>query len=221
MPLAQLGAAWRPYLERELEAFGLSARAGESFFDLASTYLDRLVAWNARIDLTAARAPEELVDLAFADAALLAGRATLRPGERWVDVGSGMGAPGVALSLFEPSLELTLVDSRSKRAAFLRTLAASLSGPKLDVRRERSERLPDAGWDVAISRATLPPPEWLREGARLARCDVWVLLAREQPPRLPDWELAHDLAFEWPLTGRSRRAAAFRRRRSSGLQNSM
>jgi 16S rRNA (guanine527-N7)-methyltransferase len=210
MPLAQLGAGWRPYLTRELEAFGLTARSTETFFANACTYLDRLVAWNARIDLTAAREPEELVDLAFADAAALAGRAALRPDERWVDVGSGMGAPGVALSLFEPTLTLTLVDSRAKRTAFLRTLAVSLSGPKLEIRRERSERLPAAGWDVAISRATLPPPEWLREGARLSTREVWVLLAREPPPVLEGRELALDLAFEWPLTGRSRRAAAFR-----------
>jgi 16S rRNA (guanine527-N7)-methyltransferase len=209
MSLAQLGAGWQPLLERELGAFGLSAQVGDAFLSSATTYLDRLVEWNARIDLTAAREPEELVDLTFADAAALAGAGALRPGECWVDVGSGMGAPGVALALFEPSLRMTLVDSRAKRIAFLRTLGASLSGLALEIRRERSERLAGGAWAVAISRATLPPPEWLREGARLAEREVWVLLAREGPPSLTGWDAASDLAFEWPLTGRQRRAVAF------------
>jgi 16S rRNA (guanine527-N7)-methyltransferase len=209
MSLAQLGAAWQPLLEREVGAFGLSARADAAFFARATTYLDRLVEWNARIDLTAAREPEELVDLTFADAAALARSGALRPGERWVDVGSGMGAPGVALALFEPSLAITLVDSRAKRTAFLRTLGASLPGLGIEVRRERSERLAEAAWAVAISRATLPPPNWLREGIRLAEREVWVLLAREAPPSVPGWSAVNDFAFDWPLSGRQRRAVAY------------
>jgi 16S rRNA (guanine527-N7)-methyltransferase len=209
MALAQLGAAWRPLLRRELAGFGLSAHADEDFLARAETYLDRVVAWNARIDLTAASDSEELVDLAFADAAVLAANGALRPSQRWVDVGSGMGAPGVALRLFEPSLSVTLVEPRAKRVAFLRTLGVSLGGFALEVRRERSEQLPDQSFDVAISRATLPPPEWLREGARLAARRVWVLLAREAPPSCRGVRPVSDLAFEWPLTGRSRRAVGY------------
>jgi len=209
MPLAQLGAAWRPLLQRELASFGLSASADEDFLSRAETYLDRLVAWNARIDLTAARDPEELVDLTFADAAALAAHRALGPSERWVDIGSGMGAPGVALRLLEPSLSMTLVEPRAKRIAFLRTLGVSLGGFALEVRRARSEELPDRSFDVAISRATLPPPEWLREGARLATHTVWVLLARAAPPSCPGWRPTLDLVFEWPLTARARRAVRF------------
>jgi 16S rRNA (guanine527-N7)-methyltransferase len=208
--LAQLGAGWRALLEREIQAFGVAERAGEAFLERAVTYLDRLVQWNARIDLTAAREPEELVDLAFADALALAGHGVLHPGERWVDVGSGMGAPGVGLAACEPLLSVTLVEPRAKRVAFLRTLAASLDGLRLEIRRERSETLARRSFDVAISRATLPPPAWLREGAGLATRAVWVLLAREAPPSLPGWETALDLRFDWPLTSRARRAVCFR-----------
>ena len=63
---------------------------------------------------------------------------------------------------------------------------------------------------VAISRATLPPPEWLREGIRLAEREVWVLLARDLPPSADGWSIADDGSFEWPLTGRSRRVVSFR-----------
>ncbi|HEY3500399.1 MAG TPA: RsmG family class I SAM-dependent methyltransferase [Polyangiaceae bacterium] len=211
MALAQLGEGWRALLGREIEAFGVAERAGETFLVRAATYLDRLVHWNQRIDLTAAREPEELVDLAFADALALSGHGVLRAAERWVDVGSGMGAPGVALAVCEPLLSVTLVEPRAKRVAFLRTLAASLDGLSLEIRRERSEALADASFEVAISRATLAPPLWLREGARLATREVWVLLAREAAPELPGWEAAVDLRFEWPLTSRARRAVCFRR----------
>lgn len=197
-------------LERELAAFGLSARVGSDFLAQAAIYLDRLVAWNERIDLTAAREPEELVDLAFADAAALSAHGVLHAGERWVDVGTGMGAPGVALTLFEPALGMTLVEPRAKRVAFLRTLGVSLEPLHFEIRRERSDRISDGSFDVAISRATLAPPEWLREGARLATREVWVLLAREAPPSVPGWEAAADLRFDWPLTARARRAVGYR-----------
>jgi len=213
MALAQLGAGFSPLVERVLEAFGLAFGGEERAAILARAvaFLDRVVAWNARIDLTAARDAEELVDLTFADAAAVVASGPLDRGERWVDVGSGMGAPGLPLALLAPGLDVTLVEPRAKRVAFLRTVLTELGAVPVHVERRRSDTFDAASFDVAISRATLPPAEWLAEGARLATGRVWVLLARGERPTLEGWTAVRDVTFQWPLTRRERRAVAFER----------
>jgi 16S rRNA (guanine527-N7)-methyltransferase len=208
MALAQLGAGWAPYLSRVVAGLASSVAPPPAFERLASTLLDLTVKWNAKMDLTAAKTPEELVDLTFADAMALFGRGELRPDEAWLDVGSGSGAPGFPLALLEPRLRVSLLEPMQKRVAFLRTLVGTL-GVRAQVVRGRVEEVGGASTDVAISRATLPPADWLREGARLARREVWVLLARETPPVCAGWSVRTDFTFEWPLTGRKRRLVSF------------
>lgn len=210
MGLERLGADWVPLVLRALgnarsgppdgsTGAGLSARLG--------AYLDEVVDWNERIDLTAARSAEELVDLTVADAAVVA-RASSASGT-WIDVGSGAGAPGLSLAMMLPAATLTLVEPQSKRVAFLRHVIGKLGLANVTVERARSDRIPDHAYDVAVSRATLPPDEWLVEGARIARACVWVLLAAHEPPAFPDLRLDLDVQYEWPLTHARRRAARY------------
>jgi 16S rRNA (guanine527-N7)-methyltransferase len=191
---------------RVATAFGAS---GEGLVAKLSAYVGLVEAWNAKIDLTAARTPEELVDLLAADALFLA--AHVRQGARVVDVGSGAGAPGLPLAIARPDLDVTLVEPLQKRVAFLRTVIGSLwQGRTTQPRvvRARGEELAKKGerFEAAISRATLPPPAWARLGAQLAEDEVWILLAREDAPEVPGRDVAEDVRYEWPLTGASRRA---------------
>lgn len=209
MPLAQLGRGWLPLVERVVDALAPGRSPPDPFASQACQLLELTVAWNAKLDLTAAKEPAELVDLMLADAVALFGQSDVRSGEAWLDVGSGSGAPGLPLALLEPGARVTLLEPMQKRVAFLRTLVGTL-GATAQVLRGRAEQRPDRSTEFAISRATLPPADWLREGARLATREVWLLLAREAPPALPGWHLHADRSFVWPLTGRSRRLVAFR-----------
>jgi 16S rRNA (guanine527-N7)-methyltransferase len=121
-----------------------------------------------------------------------------------LDVGSGAGAPGLVLALLRPELPITLVEPKAKRVAFLRSAIGQLGLRRAVVEPVRSSALPAAGHDVAISRATFSPDDWLEEGARLARRTVWVLLARGQPPERAGFGLARELRYRWPLTGAER-----------------
>ena len=168
-------------------------------------YCTLAVTWNQRIDLTAARSADELVDLLLADALAICAARPGGAGERWFDVGSGIGAPGIPLALLSP-IRMTLIEPRTKRVAFLRTAAGALGRPDIAVSRTRSDEFSGASCDVAISRATLPPPEWLKEGARLATRSVWLLLAKAAVPDLDGREILADIAYSWPLTGVQRRA---------------
>jgi 16S rRNA (guanine527-N7)-methyltransferase len=173
-------------------------------------WLALLEEWNQRMDLTAARSPEELVDLMLADALVLA--AHIERGARVIDVGTGAGAPGLALALVRPDLRATLAEPNGKRASFLRTVIGSLGRTDVVLSRDRGEALAGRrAWDVAVSRATLPPPAWLDLATRLAAPGgtVWLLLSKESPPEHQRARLAETIPYRWPLTGAARVAAAY------------
>jgi 16S rRNA (guanine527-N7)-methyltransferase len=174
-------------------------------------WLDLLREWNERMDLTAARDDDELFDLMLADALALAPR--VPHGARVVDVGCGAGAPGLALALVRPDLAVTLVEPLSKRVAFLRTVVGTLARTDIVLAKEKGEataaRSPN-GWDVAISRATLAPVEWIPLGLRLAPV-AWALLARGDAPEIAGARSTDDLAYVWPLTQAARHAVRYAR----------
>lgn len=173
------------------------------------TWLDLLREWNARMDLTAARGEDELLDIMLADAALLAKHVPERA--RVVDVGCGAGAPGLALALVRPDLAVTLVEPLAKRVSFLRTVLGTLGRTDIVLVREKGEATAarSAGaWDVAVSRATLPPVAWIPLGLRLAGT-AWALLAREDAPDVEGARREEEIAYVWPLTGAARRAVRY------------
>jgi 16S rRNA (guanine527-N7)-methyltransferase len=174
------------------------------------TWLERLQEWNARIDLTAAGTPEELVDLMLADAMVLAPR--IPQGARVVDIGTGAGAPGLALALLRRDLRVTLVEPLGKRAAFLRTVVGAVSRSDVVIERARGDAVEGRrAWEVAVSRATLAPTPWLALGVTLAAPggSVWALLARDEAPSNERAQLVDDVSYTWPLTGAPRRAVGY------------
>lgn len=206
-----------------LSAKGVLERIGPHFPGLdgqgalfCECWLGLLLDWNQKIDLTAARTADELLDLMLADAAVLS--AHLAPGVNVLDVGAGAGAPGLALALFRPDVRVTLVEPMQKRVAFLNTVVGALiskgmESSRIRVMRDRVEHQKprsEPGW-VAISRATLSPADWLREGARLVPTgEVWVLLAKEAAPEYAGWSAVKDIGYAWPLSGAKRRALCYR-----------
>jgi 16S rRNA (guanine527-N7)-methyltransferase len=210
MALQRLESGWLPRIDRVLEAApascGRSLVVSDAMRQQLVRWLDLVVAWSERVDLTAARDADTLVDLLLADAAVLAG--THLTGSV-IDVGSGVGAPAIPLAILLPAQRLTLVEPRERRAAFLRTSIGTLERPDIELLRKRSMEVQAEIADVAMSRATLAPPLWLREGARLARSAVWIFLGQDEPPHLASWHADLDLSYDWPLTGGRRRAVRF------------
>ena len=107
-------------------------------------YLDLLLRWNARVNLTAVRDPEKIVtrhfgESLFAARVLLRGRDAAAAASTLVDVGSGAGFPGVPMKLFAPQLGLTLIEAHNKRAVFLREVVRSLELDRTEVFGGRAE----------------------------------------------------------------------------------
>ena len=103
-----------------------------------SSYLDLLLKWNARTNLTAIRDPEEIVRRHFGES-LFAAR-HLDPGTL-LDFGSGAGFPGLPIALFRPEITVTLAESQNKKASFLREAVRTLGLPT-EVWSDRVEVMP-------------------------------------------------------------------------------
>ena len=114
-------------------------------------YLTLLQQWNQAYNLTAIRDPQEMLYKHIADSLACA---PYLQGERWLDVGSGAGLPGIPLALAFPDREWTLLDSNGKKTRFLLQVKALLNLRNVTVVQARVETFaPPHCFDGVIARA--------------------------------------------------------------------
>jgi 16S rRNA (guanine527-N7)-methyltransferase len=203
MHLARIAELLEPFLSPiPNSCHSEPAKAGEESAVLSptqlqniSTYIDILLRWNARINLTAIRNPEEIVTRHFGES-LVAARHLFplypvsssvppvpsvvkdfdldsadarRPTAeaRVADLGSGAGFPGIPIKLWAPNIALTLIESNQKKATFLRELARALTLTDINIQNARAETLPHATFDVITLRAVERLPKVLPVAAKL------------------------------------------------------
>lgn len=150
-----------------------------------SAYLDLLLKWNARTNLTAIREPEEIVRRHFGES-LFAAR-HLGPCETLLDLGSGAGFPGLPIALLRPEISVTLAESQGKKAAFLREAARTLA-LNVEVWGNRAEALPpERRFDTVTLRAVDNMTAALAAAEPRAIRQVAVLTSTTGAPSLPDF----------------------------------
>src|SRR5258708_38703951 len=125
---------------------------------LVSTYLDLLLKWNARMNLTAVRDPEQIVQRHFGESFFAARHLQARHPDATslADLGSGAGFPGLPIKIWDPKLNLTLIESHQKKAVFLREAIRTLELEAKDaqVLNARAESLgADTKADIVTPRA--------------------------------------------------------------------
>jgi 16S rRNA (guanine527-N7)-methyltransferase len=113
----------------------------QTLYPQLSLYLDLLLKWNARTNLTAIRDPEEIVRRHFGESLFAAqyldpATATL------LDFGSGAGLPGLPIALLRPEIQVTLAESQNKKATFLREVVRTLKLPT-EIWAARVETMPE------------------------------------------------------------------------------
>jgi len=127
-------------LRKLLETFGLdlSSIQQEQIF----AYLQLLLRWNEKINLTAVRNPEECVTRHFGESLFIAGHYQLQ-GDL-LDIGSGAGFPGLALKIVFPGISVTLLEPVAKKRAFLKEAVRVCGFSQVAVRGERMEAFASA-----------------------------------------------------------------------------
>lgn len=102
--------------------FGLNLSASE--LDLFSRYLSLVQKWAGKISLTALRGEREIVLKHFLDS--LAVHPLLADSLFILDLGAGIGCPGIPLKIVRPSLKLLLLESKAKKVSFLNQVIRTL-----------------------------------------------------------------------------------------------
>jgi 16S rRNA (guanine527-N7)-methyltransferase len=136
-------------------------------------YLELIMKWNARINLTAIRTPEEIVRRHFGESLYVGGHVgtcgTL------LDFGSGGGFPGVPIQLVRPDVRVTLAESHNKKAAFLNEVVRNLGLPT-EVWAGRVEAMPgERRFDVVTLRAVDHMERAVAEAAQRATDRVLIV----------------------------------------------
>jgi len=106
---------------------------------LLLAYLELLIKWNKAYNLTAVRDPNEMVSRHLLDS-LSVVPYVAQGGERWLDVGSGGGMPGIPLAILFPERAFTLLDSNGKKTRFLTQVKLELKLANLEVIHSRVEQ---------------------------------------------------------------------------------
>lgn len=113
----------------------------EHFLSQSEAFLSELLKWNKKINLISRRDESRLIEHHLLDSLCLLSVQGNLSGKRIVDVGSGAGFPGVVLAAWEPKAQVFLVESRSKKVAFLRAVGRRLTIQNLSVVHSRIEAL--------------------------------------------------------------------------------
>jgi 16S rRNA (guanine527-N7)-methyltransferase len=140
-------------LRQLLDPFDLDLSSPQS--DQILSYLQLLLRWNRKINLTALRDPEECVTRHFGESLFLASALQLHGS--LLDIGSGAGFPGLSLKIAFPQISITLIEPIAKKRAFLKEAARACGFRQVEVRGERLEDLvratPQPAFDFATMRA--------------------------------------------------------------------
>lgn len=136
-----------------LAEYSISADSKSPLVAGIQSYVGLLLQWNRSISLTAVTDPEDVVRFHFGESLFAASRVPITGG-RLADVGSGAGFPGLPLKMLISSLDLTLIESNAKKAAFLAEAVRRLGLDGAHIFRGRTEELQDpAAFDLITARA--------------------------------------------------------------------
>lgn len=133
----------------------LSTEQAEQFYN----YMNILIDWNEKINLTAITEPKEIIQKHFIDSLTIS--KYIKANTEIIDVGTGAGFPGIPIKIANNGTKITLLDSLNKRLIYLNELIQELDLENIETIHYRAE---EAGqnlkyreqFDIAVSRAVAP-----------------------------------------------------------------
>lgn len=180
-------------IRRALEEFKLPAYDDQVL--QIQQYINVLLSWNHKVNLTAIRDPLEILYRHFCES-MFAGISVPMERGRLADVGTGAGFPGLPLKILRPSLQVFLIESNLKKATFLAEVIRTLGLRGTQVLVGRYEELGEeiAPLDFACARALGEFPAFLdwahREHLGAKQVVLWI--GSQDVP-----EILKDRNWEW------------------------
>jgi 16S rRNA (guanine527-N7)-methyltransferase len=128
-------------IEQSLRPYGVAI--SPEVIEKIGAYISLLLKWNRKISLTTVTDPAEILKFHFGES-IFATSALNFSQSRLADVGSGAGFPGLPLAMVIPDLDVTLIESNTKKCAFLAEVTRELQIANVTVFRGRMEDLPES-----------------------------------------------------------------------------
>lgn len=146
----------REYIRNEFSKIqiAISDKQAEQF----EQYYEMLIVKNEVMNLTAITEFEEVIQKHFIDSVMIKELREPGNGEKWIDVGTGAGFPGIPLKIVYPQLQMTLLDSLNKRVKFLQEVVDALGLTEVEALHGRAEEYAKKAeyreqYDCCVSRA--------------------------------------------------------------------
>lgn len=119
-------------------------------------YMQLLLKWNEKINLTAITQPQEIIIKHFVDSLTIS--KYIKENAKIIDVGTGAGFPGIPLKIYRNDIEVILLDSLNKRINFLNGVINKMGLDKISAIHGRAEEFGHnkeyrEKFDIATSRA--------------------------------------------------------------------
>lgn len=136
------------------KAKSLEIYVSEIQVDKFYNYMNLLLEWNKKMNLTTITEPEEVILKHFIDSITII--TYIKKAEKILDIGTGAGFPGIPLKIIEEDRNFTLVDSLNKRINFLQTVINILKLDKIQAVHSRAEEFVKnqrETYDIVTSRA--------------------------------------------------------------------
>jgi 16S rRNA (guanine527-N7)-methyltransferase len=123
---------------------------------LSNKYIDEIVAWNQKFNLTGLKTGDEIRSKLYDDSLNISKAVDLDKNIKVIDIGCGAGFPGIPLKIEYPDIELTLIDSVAKKIEFVKHVikilelkdTEAICGRAEDIAKDYREL-----FDLAVSRA--------------------------------------------------------------------
>lgn len=150
MELEEFTKIFNNYLEK------LNLTLTEEQIEKFYNYMNLLIEWNKKINLTAIVEPKDIILKHFIDSLTI--EKYIKKGENIIDVGTGAGFPGIPLKIAREDLKITLADTLNKRINFLNEVINKLDLKNIETIHTRAEELGKnkkyrEKFDIATSRA--------------------------------------------------------------------
>ncbi len=141
-------------------------------------FLDLLMEWNQKMNLTAIKDSDEIITHHFLDSATCSLHSAYGDCQKILDLGTGAGFPGIPLKILFPAQDFVLMDSLKKRLIFLQVVKESLRFDRLELVHARAEegarnKEYREGFDAVVSRAVAALPVLLEYTVPFLKVDGW------------------------------------------------
>ncbi|CAM3021586.1 16S rRNA (guanine(527)-N(7))-methyltransferase RsmG [Vibrio neptunius] len=154
-------------------------------------YVEMLNKWNKAYNLTSVRDPSDMLVKHILDSIVVS---THLQGQRFIDVGTGPGLPGIPLSIMNPDKEFYLLDSLGKRIRFIKQVLHELKiGNVTPIQSRVEEFQPQDKFDGVLSRAFASMVDMVEWCHHLPKEQTGCFMAlkgqlpQDEIDQLPDW----------------------------------